>query len=622
MISEYTDLLQRNGSLLFSVIIINVYSVMSDLLQELMRGSDKVKFEVIENQFYKDGKPIKIISGAVHYFRNMPDTWSDIFKKMRAMGCNCVETYCVWNMHEKVPGEYDFSGMLNIAEFIKKADKEGLMVIVRPGPYICAEWEFGGLPWWIQNEEDIEIRCSNAAYIHHFERYLDRLFDEVRPLLCTNGGPVIMLQCENEYGYYGDDKKYLKHLYEFYRSRDIDVPLFTSDGTSKEDILDGSIEGCFETLNFGSRVSENFAAHDELFPNQPKMCMEMWNGWFDAWGDEEHHVTSAENYAAVVDDMLKKGSLNIYMFIGGTNFGFTSGANHYEKFAPDVTSYDYDALLSECGDVTDKYYAVRNVVKKYVDEDLPEVPPNRKKKAYGKVELTEFGGLFDNLNNLAVPIKSDVPRCMEKYGQGYGYIAYQTVLNREYQNAVLSFESIGDRAQIYINNELQGIVYINDEKLEITFNAQKGDVLTILCENMGRANFGPKMMRKKGIDGRCLIGRRIHFDWNVYTLPMDNLEKVVYRTEKPTENSLFCRGVFEVTDTYDTFLKLDNFKKGFVLINGFNIGRYWEIGPQKTLYVPASLLKKGKNEIIVFESDGLKGKCEVELCDTPCLDCK
>ena len=178
LISEYTDLLQRNGSLLFSVIIINVYSVMSDLLQELMRGSDKVKFEVIENQFYKDGKPIKIISGAVHYFRNMPDTWSDIFKKMRAMGCNCVETYCVWNMHEKVPGEYDFSGMLNIAEFIKKADKEGLMVIVRPGPYICAEWEFGGLPWWIQNEEDIEIRCSNAAYIHHFERYLDRLFDE------------------------------------------------------------------------------------------------------------------------------------------------------------------------------------------------------------------------------------------------------------------------------------------------------------------------------------------------------------------------------------------------------------------------------------------------------------
>lgn len=339
-----------------------------------------MKFEVKGNQFYKDDKPIKIISGAVHYFRNMPDTWQDIFRKIRALGCNCVETYCAWNMHEKKQGEYDFTGMLDIADFIKKAESEGLMVIVRPGPYICAEWEFGGLPWWIQNDNNMEIRCSNPVYIKHFERYLEKIFDEVRPLLCTNGGPVIMMQCENEYGYYGDDKKYLKHLYDFYRSSGIDVPLFTSDGTSKSDILDGSIEGCFETLNFGSRVEENFRAHDELFPNQPKMCMEMWDGWFDAWGDEEHHTTSAEQYAGVVDDMLKKGSLNMYMFIGGTNFGFTSGANHYEKFAPDVTSYDYDALLSECGDVTDKYYAVREVIKKYVDEPLTEVPPDRKKQ--------------------------------------------------------------------------------------------------------------------------------------------------------------------------------------------------------------------------------------------------
>ncbi len=581
-----------------------------------------MKFEVKGNQFYKDDKAVKIISGAVHYFRNMPDTWSDIFKKMRVLGCNCVETYCAWNMHEKKQGEYDFSGILNIAEFIKKAAAEGLMVIVRPGPYICAEWEFGGLPWWIQNDEDMEIRCSNPAYIRYFERYLNRLFEEVRPLLCTNGGPVIMMQCENEYGYYGDDKKYLKHLYDFYRSSGIDVPLFTSDGTSKENLLDGGIDGCLSTLNFGSRVEENFAAHDELFPDRPKMCMEMWNGWFDAWGDDEHHVTSAEKYAAVVEDMLKKGSLNMYMFIGGTNFGFTSGANHYEKFAPDVTSYDYDALLSECGDVTPKYHAVREVVKKYTDMPLSEIPPNRAKKAYGKVKLTQFGGLFDNLDNLSQPIYSEVPRCMEKYGQGYGYIAYRTVLNREYKNAVLSFESLGDRAQICINKNLQGIVYVNDDKLEISFNARQGDVLTILCENMGRANFGPKMMRKKGIAGRCLIDNKIHFNWQVYTLPMENLKGIEYKTEIPNENSLFCRGTFEIDKAYDTFLRLDNFRKGFVMINGFNIGRYWEIGPQKTLYVPASLLKNGENEIVVFESDGLNGRCEVEFCDVPCLGIK
>lgn len=578
-----------------------------------------MKFEVKGNQFYKNDKPIKIISGSVHYFRNMPATWGDILRKLRALGCNCVETYCAWNMHEKKPGEYDFTGILDVAGFIKKAEAEGLMVIVRPGPYICAEWEFGGLPWWIQQDEDVEIRCSNPIYIKHFERYLDRLFEEVRPSLYTNGGSVIMMQCENEYGYYGDDKQYLQHLYDFYRGRGIDVPLFTSDGTSKNDILDGSIEGCFETLNFGSRVEKNFAAHDELFPNQPKMCMEMWDGWFDAWGDAKHHTTSARDYAGVVDDMLKKGSLNMYMFIGGTNFGFTNGANHYEKFAPDVTSYDYDALLSECGDVTDKYYAVREVIKKYVNEPLLEVPPYRTKAAYGKIRLTQYGGLLDNLDNLSSPVSSEIPRCMEKYGQGYGYIAYQTILNREYENAVLKFENIGDRAQIYINKQLQGIVYVNDEKLEICFNAKQGDTLTILCENMGRANFGPKMMRKKGIDGRCLIDGRVHFGWNVYTLPMDNVGNVVYQNKKVPGNSLFCKGIFEVGEANDTFLKLDNFRKGFVLINGFNIGRYWEIGPQQTLYVPVSLLKQGVNEIVVFESDGLKGECEVEFVDKPCL---
>ncbi len=575
-------------------------------------------FEVRGKDFIKDGKPVKIISGAVHYFRNMPDTWGDIFKKMKAMGLNCVETYCAWNMHEKKPGEYDFTGNLNIGEFIRTAQQEDLMVIVRPGPYICAEWEFGGLPWWIQTDENMEIRCSNKAYIEKFDKYLDRLFEEIRPLLFTNGGPVIMMQLENEYGYYGDDREYLAYLRDGYIRRGIDVPLFTSDGTSEDNLLDGSVEGCFSTLNFGSRVEENFKAHDKLYPDSPKMCMEMWNGWFDAWGDEKHHTTKADVYAGVVDDMLKRGSVNMYMFIGGTNFGFTSGANHYETFAPDVTSYDYDAILTECGDVTEKYYAVRDVIKKHIDYELPKVPENRTKKAFGKAELNEYAGIFESLERLSAPVKSDVPACMEKYGQGYGFIAYCTTLNRDYNNAKLSFESLGDRAQIYVNKNLVGIVYIN-ESLEITFSAKAGDVLTVLCENMGRANFGAKMMRKKGIAGRCLIDSKIHFNWNVYTLPMDNLENLSFSKTVPEEKSVFYKGGFELSETADTFLRLDNFKKGFVTINGFNIGRYWEIGPQKTLYIPASILKKGKNEIIVFESDGIKGKAEVEFTDKPDL---
>lgn len=574
-----------------------------------------MKFEICGDQFCKDGEPIKLISGAVHYFRNLPETWPDIFEKLRAMGCNCVETYCAWNMHEPKPGTFDFTGRLDIVRFIKEAEKAGLMVIVRPGPYICAEWEFGGLPWWIQKEEGLEIRCRNEVYIRYFDRYLDELLGRVRPLLCTNGGPVILLQCENEYGYYGDDREYLSYLRDGYRRRGIDVPLFTSDGGSEDSLLDGTVEGCLPTLNFGSRVEENFKVHDQLFPDCPKVCMEMWDGWFDAWGDEKHHTTDPQVYAGVVRDMLKKGSLNIYMFIGGTNFGFTSGANHYEKFAPDVTSYDYDALLTECGDVTEKYKAVREVIREATGKELPPIPKDREKKTYGKVALTRSAGLLSNLDALSSPIHSDVPRAMEEYGIGYGYIAYRTVLNRDYRDAKLSFESLGDRAQVLVNGKLQGIAYLNDS-LEVTVNAKKGDVLTILVENMGRANFGPKMMRKKGLPGRVLLGGKIHFSWDVYPLPMTDLSGLSFGGDE-AEAPAFYEGTFTVEEPADTFLRTDSFKKGFVVLNGFNLGRYWEVGPQKTLYVPGSLLKKGENTLLLFESDGRKGEAEVEFVDRP-----
>lgn len=574
-----------------------------------------MKFEICGDQFCKDGKPIKLISGAVHYFRNLPETWPDIFEKLRAMGCNCVETYCAWNMHEPKPGTFDFTGRLDIVRFIKEAEKAGLMVIVRPGPYICAEWEFGGLPWWIQREDGLEIRCRNEVYIRYFDRYLDELLGRVRPLLCTNGGPVILLQCENEYGYYGDDREYLSYLRDGYRRRGIDVPLFTSDGGSEDSLLDGTVEGCLPTLNFGSRVEENFKVHDQLFPNCPKVCMEMWDGWFDAWGDEKHHTTDPQVYAGVVRDMLKKGSLNIYMFIGGTNFGFTSGANHYEKFAPDVTSYDYDALLTECGDVTEKYKAVREVIREATGKELPPIPKDREKKAYGKVALTRSARLLSNLDALSSPIHSDVPRAMEEYGIGYGYIAYRTVLNRDYRDAKLSFESLGDRAQVLVNGKLQGIAYLNDS-LEVTVNAKKGDVLTILVENMGRANFGPKMMRKKGLPGRVLLGGKIHFSWDVYPLPMTDLSGLSFGGDE-AEAPAFYEGTFTVEEPADTFLRTDSFKKGFAVLNGFNLGRYWEVGPQKTLYVPGPLLKKGENTLLLFESDGRKGEAEVEFVDRP-----
>ena len=578
-----------------------------------------MNFQIVEDQFILNGKPIKIISGAVHYFRNLPDTWDDIFEKMRALGCNTVETYCAWNMHEKEKGKFDFSGRLDLALFLQKAKSHGLLAIVRPGPYICAEWEFGGLPWWLMTERDMEIRCSNAVYIKYFSRYLDEVFAQVKPYLASSGGNVIMMQVENEYGYYGDDKKYLADLVRIYREKGIDVPLFTSDGCAKTELLDGTIEGCLPTLNFGSNAKLKFGARNEIAPGTPQMCMEMWNGWFDAWGDDKHHTTDALAYAKEIDDMLSFGNVNMYMFIGGTNFEFTNGANHGDRFLPQVTSYDYDALLTECGDTTKKYFAVREAIQKYTSEKLPPVPKNREKKAYGAMELTEKTGLLENLKNLSSATVSEVPRAMEEYGFGYGYIAYETISNRDYDNTVLSLTEIGDRAQIYVNDRLAGIIFINDPPYEIGFSAKCGDKLTIVCENMGRANFGAKMIRKKGIPGRCLIGGKIHFGWEVFCLPMDNLQNLDFSLPSK-EESCFYRGCLQVKGKpCDTFLRTDAFKKGFVTINGFNLGRYWEKGPQKTLYVPASVLKEGKNEVIVFESDGIAGKPIIEFTAQPDL---
>lgn len=578
-----------------------------------------MKFEIREKDFFFNDEPFKIISGAVHYFRNLPDTWDDIFEKLVALGCNCVETYCVWNMHEKHLGEYDFSGMLDIRAFLEKANSYGLLAIIRPGPYICAEWEFGGLPWWLQNIPDMEIRCSNRPYMERFSAYLKRLFDEIRPMLITNGGNVIMLQVENEYGYYGDDKEYLADLVRIYRDNGIDVPLFTSDGTKRSEIIDGSTEWCLSTLNFGSKVEENFRFHDELYPASPKMCMEMWNGWFDAWGDEYHHVTSAEDYAEVVDDMLNRGSLNMYMFIGGTNFGFSSGANHYEKFAPDVTSYDYDALLTESGDVTEKYLAVRDVIKKHIGKEPAPVPRDREKRAFGKFSCSAITGLSDNLHRLSSPVRTDVPMPMEYYGEGYGYILYETVLNRDYQQAKLTFAEIGDRAQIFVNGELIATLYVNDDLYETEISADRGSVLSVLVENMGRTNFGPKMMRKKGLVGRVLLDGKIHFGWNAYTLPMDNLDRLDFVGADKINSSAFYRFDFDISEPCDTFLKTDDFEKGFVILNGFNLGRYWDIGPQKTLYVPKSLLREGRNTLIVFDSGEIKSSPIIEFTDRAIL---
>lgn len=317
--------------------------------------------------------------------------------------------------------------------------------------------------------------------------------------------------------------------------------------------------------------------------------------------------------------MLKRGSVNMYMFIGGTNFGFTSGANHYETYAADVTSYDYDALLTECGDVTPKYMAVREAIARHTGKALLPVPSDRPKAAYGKVYAATSAGLFDNLDNLSSPIQSQVPECMEYYNAGYGYIVYTSTLNRDYDNVGLSFAEVGDRAQVYVGNNHVGTVYINNPPYKVTFSAKRGDILAVVCENMGRTNFGPKMMRKKGIVGRTLIDGKIHFGWQAYPLAMDNLDRLQWN-EKTHTYGVFYKFTFDIAEKpCDTFLRTDNFTKGFAVLNGFNLGRFWNVGPQKTLYVPRSVLRQGGNELIVFDSDGVQGSPMVEFTDKPDL---
>ncbi|MFY9296569.1 MAG: beta-galactosidase family protein [Caldicoprobacterales bacterium] len=563
-------------------------------------------FEISGNQFLYDGKPVRILSGAIHYFRVVPEYWRDRLLKLKACGFNTVETYVAWNIHEPRPDEFNFEGMADIVKFIEIAHELDLMVIVRPGPYICSEWEFGGLPSWLLADSNMRLRCYHKPFLKRVDKFFDELLPRLRPLLCTNGGPIIAMQVENEYGSYGNDKDYLNYLKKAMRDRGMDVLLFTSDGPTDGMLQSGTLEDVFMTANFGSRPEEDFAKLKEYQPDKPLVCMEYWNGWFDHWGGK-HHTRDGADVADVLDRMLKMGaSVNFYMFHGGTNFGFYNGANRYEKYTPTVTSYDYDAPLSECGDPTDKYYAVQEVLSKYVDVDKDLMPEPIPKKAYGRLELTETASLSHNLDRLSKPVKTACPEPMEKLGQDYGFILYSTNIPGPRKDNQLFIQDVHDRALIFVDGEFKGI-YMRDEPQDITFDIpEEGVKLDILVENLGRVNYGPHLKDYKGITEGVRLGNQFLFGWTIYTLPLKDLSPLKYQGQKKDKLPAFFRGYLEVDEPADTFLSMEGWGKGVVLVNGFNLGRYWNIGPTKTLYIPAPLLKKGRNEIVVFELESLK----------------
>ena len=573
----------------------------------------------IKDTFYLDGKPFQIISGAIHYFRVVPEYWRDRLEKLKAMGCNTVETYVPWNVHEPRKGQFCFEGMADVRRFVTTAQELGLYVILRPSPYICAEWEFGGLPAWLLAEDGMKLRISYQPFMKHIEEYYHVLMKELVPLQIDHGGPVILMQVENEYGYYATDQEYLEWLRNLMQSEDVTVPLVTSDGPTSENLSGGSVSGALATGNFGSQAEARFRELKPFTNGGPLMCMEFWVGWFDHWGNGGHMTGNLEESAKDLEQLLKQGHFNIYMFEGGTNFGFMNGANYYDQLTPDVTSYDYDAVLTEDGQITEKYRRYQEIIGRY--QPLPEVKlsTNIQRKEYGRIPVLEKVGLFSVLDDLSSPVRSAYPQSMEKLGQNYGYILYRSSLDTEDHMERLRLWKANDRANIFVDGKPVATLYdleLQREKtLDISF--QQGAILDILMENMGRVNFGPRLEeQRKGIDQCVEVNNHTQSNWQQYPLPLDNLDRLDFTKEYQPGLPGFYRFTFEITETADTFLDFSGWGKGCAFVNGFNIGRFWEIGPQRRLYVPGPLLKIGKNEIILFETEG-KAIDYITLTDKP-----
>lgn len=562
----------------------------------------------IRDNFYLNGEPFKIISGAFHYFRTVPEYWQDRIEKLVNMGCNTVETYIPWNFHEPEKGNFRFDGMHDIERFIHLAEKLGLYIIIRPSPYICSEWEFGGLPAWLLRDRNMRLRCSYEPYLNAVKEYYSVLIPKLVPHQCDRGGGVILVQLENEYGYYGNDTAYLEFLRDTLRELGVTVPFVTSDGPwSEPKFKSGMLNGALPTGNFGSGAEWQFGQMRKYIgENKPLMCMEFWNGWFDAWG-EEHHTTSPEKAASELDELLKRGSVNFYMFEGGTNFGFMSGRNGGSKTG-DVTSYDYDAPLTEDGQITEKYRLFKEVIAKYTD--IHEIPLTTeiRRRAYGRISCTGKTDLFSVLDKISVPVKSSYPLTMEDIGQDYGYILYRTKIRDIETVSEIRLEGAADRVQCYHNGEFVYTAFAENmwEKFEPQQKRTSG-IIDLLCENTGRENFGTGLEnQRKGISGGVKINDHRHFGFEIYPLPLDERQiaaldfGIGYIENTPA----FYRFELDIDELCDTFLDTDGFGKGCAFVNGFNIGRFWEIGPQKRLYIPAPLLQIGKNTIVIFETEG------------------
>ncbi len=565
-------------------------------------------FTLGNSDFILDGSPFRIISGEMHPARIPEEYWHHRIRMTKAMGCNTVSAYLFWNYHEEKEGIYDFStGNRDIAKFISIAAEEGMWVIVRPGPYVCAEWEFGGLPPYLLRTPGIRVRCLDPVYMGAAERYISRLADILRPYLITNGGPLLMLQIENEYGSYGNDRNYLEALKEIWLKNGIDVPLFTGDGPTTYMLEAGTLPGCAVGLDPGSS-EEDFMLARKMNPGVPVFSSETYPGWLTHWGEDWARPDTAELLREVRFLMNTGKSFNFYVIHGGTNFGFTAGANSGGKgFEPDITSYDYDAPIDEQGRATPKYLALRKLIGSYLPkkQTLPPIPDPVTAMILPAIEAVPFTSVWDNL---PVAVRSVQPESFEAYGQDYGFMLYSTKLIG-HKSGKLTVIDIHDYATVFLNGIYVGALdrRLGINSIELPRSEAKDPLLEIFTEGMGRINFANAMIDRKGITDRVILNGMTLMNWDVYGFPMN--EEFI-RTLKPGTELLkpgvFFKGTFTLACTADTFIDMTNFIKGFVWVNGHNLGRYWEIGPQHRLYCPASWLNKGENEIIIFDLH----KCE------------
>ena len=568
--------------------------------------------EIKNGKFYLDGEPYTIYSGAMHYFRILPEYWEDRLMKLKACGFNTVETYVCWNLHEPKKGEFDFSGRLDIVRYIKTAEKLGLNVILRPGPYICAEWDFGGFPAWLLRDKNIRLRCNDEIFLGHVRDFFNELLSLVAPLQKTRGGNIIAMQIENEYGSYGNDKAYLKWLRDFYISHGIDCAFITSDGAFSMLVKNGTLEGVVGSVNYLNDAETAFGVLQSVCPNQPNAVMELWNGRQDHWNSNRPPRDVDEVKASVEDACNCAEFINLYMFHGGTTWGFMNSIHEKDELTVVTNSYDVDAPLDEFGRRTPKFYAEQEVICKARGIDVVNTATDTEIRRYsdakliGKTALSNSGmKLKKNTSTTILP--------MESYDQGYGYIIYETEALVDWDDAYLMLPVVHDIAHVYINGEYRKTFLRTDAVREIKIENGYHKI-SVLVENMGRVQIGRTMIDRKGLLGDIIIDvRGINIfskplGYTVYNLPLDTLP-LEYSGKVEVNAPAFYKYELEVDELCDTIVNFEGFTRGVVFINGFNLGRHWDtVHTKNRAYIPAPFLKKGKNEIVVF--DVLARECE------------